>query len=34
MVHEITTYLLENGISEENIISEEFTSPGFYQKED
>ena len=34
MVHEITTYLLENGISEENIISEEFTSPGFYQKEE
>lgn len=34
MVQEITIYLLENGISEENIISEEFTSPGFYQKED
>jgi benzoate/toluate 1,2-dioxygenase reductase component len=34
MVQEITTYLLEKGISEENIISEEFTSPGFYQKED
>jgi len=34
MVYEITTHLLENGITEENIISEEFTSPGFYQKED
>jgi ferredoxin-NADP reductase len=33
MVQEISIYLLENGISEENIISEEFTSPGFYQKE-
>lgn len=34
MVQEISIYLLENGIPEENIISEEFTSPGFYQKED
>jgi benzoate/toluate 1,2-dioxygenase reductase subunit len=34
MVHEISTYLLEKGISEENIISEEFTSPGFHQREE
>ena len=34
MVHEVSNILLQNGISEENIIAEEFTSPGFYQKED
>lgn len=34
MVHEIANYLLSNGINEDNIISEEFTSPGFYQKEE
>lgn len=34
MVHEVTNILLQNGISEENIMAEEFTSPGFYQKED
>lgn len=34
MVREITTILHKNAVSEVNIISEEFTSPGFYQKED
>jgi len=33
MVSEVTEYLLQAGISERNIISEVFTSPGFYQRE-
>lgn len=33
MVLEVTNYLSDNGIKEENIISEVFTSPGFYQRE-
>lgn len=33
MVSEVTEYLTNGGISESNIISEVFTSPGFYQRE-
>lgn len=33
MVSEVSEYLLNNGIKEENVISEVFTSPGFYQRE-
>jgi ferredoxin-NADP reductase len=33
MVSEVTEYLLNAGIPERNIISEVFTSPGFYQRE-
>jgi ferredoxin-NADP reductase len=33
MVSEVTEYLLQAGIPERNIISEVFTSPGFYQRE-
>jgi len=33
MVREVSEYLLQNNISTKNIIAEEFTSPGFYQRE-
>ena len=33
MVSEVTEYLQRAGIPESNIISEVFTSPGFYQRE-
>jgi ferredoxin-NADP reductase len=33
MVSEVSEFLITSGIKEENVISEIFTSPGFYQRE-